>query len=61
MAKNALNNTRENNFPEWYQEVVDKADLAESSCTRGCMVIKPYGYKLWENIKNVLNDKISHY
>lgn len=58
MAKNALNNTRENNFPEWYQEVVDKADLAESSCTRGCMVIKPYGYKLWENIKNVLNDKI---
>ena len=56
--KNALINNRKSNFPEWYQEVIDKADLAENSCVRGCMVIKPYGYKLWENIKNILNNKI---
>ena len=56
--KNALKNNRKDNFPEWYQEVVDRAELAENSCVRGCMVIKPYGFKIWENIKKVLNDKI---
>lgn len=56
--KNALNNSKESNFPEWYQEIVDRAELAENSCVRGCMVIKPYGYKLWENIKNILDKKI---
>ena len=56
--KNALKNSRKDNFSEWYQEVIDRSDLAENSCVRGCMVIKPYGFKLWENIKKVLNDKI---
>lgn len=58
MAKNALNNTRQNNFPEWYQEVVERGNLADNSCVRGCMVIKPYGFALWENIKNILDKKI---
>lgn len=58
MSKNALKITREENFADWYQEVIKEADLAENACVRGCMVIKPYGYALWENIKNVLNKKI---
>lgn len=56
--KHALNITREENFPEWYQEVVAKADLAENATTRGAMVIKPYGYAIWENIKDILDKKI---
>lgn len=59
--KHALNITREENFPEWYQEVVAKADLAENSNTRGAMVIKPYGYAIWENIKNALDKKIKEH
>lgn len=58
MAKNALNNTRKENFSEWYQEVIEKAELADNSCVRGCMVIKPYGFAIWENIKNILDKKI---
>ncbi len=49
--RSALSVTREENFPEWYQQVVKEADLAENSPVRGCMVIKPYGYALWDNIK----------
>ncbi|MDR3289839.1 MAG: proline--tRNA ligase [Rickettsiales bacterium] len=56
--KNALNITREQNFPDWYQEVVDKADLAETSLSRGSMVVKPYGNAIWENIKNIFDKKI---
>ena len=55
--KNALSITREENFSAWYKEVILKADLAELSDARGCMVIKPYGYAIWENIKNVLDNK----
>jgi len=58
MAKNALNITRQQNFSEWYQEVVARAELADNSVVRGCMVIKPYGYAIWENIKAVLDKKI---
>ncbi len=46
------------NFPEWYNKVVQYADLAENSSVRGCMVIKPYGYAIWENIQSVLDKKI---
>lgn len=56
--KTAITPTREENFPEWYQEVVKAADLAENSATRGCMVIKPHGYALWENIQRALDDMI---
>jgi prolyl-tRNA synthetase len=44
-------------FPEWYQDVVRKARLAESAPVAGCMIIKPYGYALWENMVRVLDDK----
>lgn len=58
MAKgnqNAITPTREENYPEWYQQVVRAADLAENSPTRGCMVIKPWGYALWENLQRRLD------
>ena len=48
MAKpqNAISPSRQEDFPEWYQQVVRAADLAENSEVRGCMVIKPWGYGL---------------
>ena len=57
MAKpqNAISPSREEDFPEWYQQVVRAADLAENSEVRGCMVIKPWGYGLWEQIQNQLD------
>jgi len=48
--------TRVENYPEWYQEVIKAADLAENSPVRGCMVIKPWGYALWENISRSLDE-----
>ena len=45
------------NYSEWYNQLVVKADLAEQSDVRGCMVIKPYGYAIWEKIQRVLDDK----
>lgn len=57
-AKTAVTPTREDNFPEWYQAVIKAADLSENSPVRGCMVIKPYGYALWENIQRALDEKI---
>ena len=47
----AISPTRGEDYSEWYQQVVRAADLAESSPVRGCMVIKPWGFQLWENIK----------
>ena len=49
--QNAITPTREENYPEWYQQVVKAADLAENFDVRGCMVIKPWGYAIWENIQ----------
>lgn len=43
-------------YSQWYQDLVLKADLAESSAVRGCMVIKPYGYAIWEKMQRVLDD-----
>ncbi len=54
----AISPTRAENFPEWYQEVIKAAELAENSPVRGCMIIKPYGYALWENIQKQLDDRI---
>ena len=54
-AKNAISPTREENYPEWYQQVVKAADLAENTPVRGCMVIKPWGYGIWENIRDALD------
>lgn len=51
----AIQPTRAQNYPEWYQEVIKAADLAENSPVRGSMVIKPWGYALWENMQSVLD------
>lgn len=53
---NAISPARSENFPEWYQQVVKAGDLAENSISRGCMVIKPWGYAVWENIQRILDD-----
>jgi prolyl-tRNA synthetase len=51
---------RAKDYAEWYQDVVDAADLAEHSSVRGCMVIKPYGYAIWENMQKVLDKMIKN-
>src|SRR3569832_2833218 len=51
----AITPTRAVNYQDWYQEVIKAADLAENSDVRGCMVIKPWGYAIWENIQRVLD------
>ncbi len=47
--------TREENYSKWYNDIVQRADLAENSAVRGCMVIKPYGYALWERMQGALD------
>ncbi len=47
---------RSENYSEWYNELVNKADLAENSAVKGCMVIKPYGYAIWEKMQRALDD-----
>jgi prolyl-tRNA synthetase len=54
----ALSVTRAENFPQWYQAVVRDADMAENSPVRGCMVIKPWGYGVWERIQALLDARI---
>ncbi len=56
--KTAIVPTRKDNYPEWYQQVISAADMAENSPTRGCMVIKPWGYAIWENIQKDLDGRI---
>ncbi len=53
--KNAISPTREEDYPEWYQQVIKAADLAEASPVRGCMVIKPWGWAIWENMQRALD------
>lgn len=55
MEKTAISPVRSQNFPEWYQQVVKAAGLAEPSPVRGCMVIKPWGFAIWENIQGYLD------
>lgn len=54
--KTAIQPTRTENYAEWYQQVIKAADLAEHSAARGCMVIKPWGFQIWENIKRILDE-----
>ncbi|MEM8549567.1 MAG: proline--tRNA ligase [Verrucomicrobiota bacterium] len=54
-AKTAITPTRSDDYPEWYQQVIKAADLAENAPVRGCMVIKPWGYTLWENVQRDLD------
>ena len=53
--KTGISPRREEDFPEWYQQVVRAAELAESSDVRGCMVIRPWGYGVWENMQHQLD------
>ena len=53
MAKELV--TRQENYSQWYNDLVIKADLAENSAVRGCMVIKPYGFAIWEKMQSVLD------
>ncbi len=56
-TETAIKPSRAEDYAEWYQQVVKVSDLAEKSAVRGCMVIKPWGYALWENIMRVLDDR----
>ncbi len=56
--RHALTTTREGDFAAWYQEVIAAADMAEESGVRGCMVIKPWGYGIWERMQRLLDDRI---
>ena len=58
MPKYAITVTRAEHFPEWYQAVVRDADMAEVSPVRGCMIIKPWGYGIWELLQRQLDDRI---
>ena len=58
MSKRALSITREENFPDWYQAVVRDGDMAETSPVRGCMIIKPWGWGVWERIQAELDQRI---
>ena len=49
--------TRSENYSQWYVDLVAKADLAENSAVRGCMVIKPYGYAIWEKMQAILDKR----
>lgn len=56
-GRTAITPTREQDYPEWYQQVVKAAELADVSPVRGCMVIRPWGYAIWENMQKVLDRK----
>ena len=58
--RTAVNPTREQDYPEWYQQVIKASDIAENSPVRGCMVIKPWGYGIWENIRLELDERIKN-
>jgi prolyl-tRNA synthetase len=51
----AISPTREEDYAEWYQQIIKAADLAENAPVRGCMVIKPWGYAIWENMQRALD------
>jgi len=57
-TKTAISPTRAENYPEWYQQVIRAADLAEVSPVRGCMTMKPWGYAIWENIQHILDGEL---
>lgn len=54
----AMKTNRKQNYPEWYQNVISEADMAENSVSPGCMVIKAWGYGIWERIQHILDEQI---
>ncbi len=59
--RTAITPTREEDFAEWYQQVVKATDMAETSPTRGCMIIKPYGWAIWEKCQEVFDKWLKDY
>jgi prolyl-tRNA synthetase len=59
--RTAITPTREEDFAEWYQQVVKAADLGEASPTRGAMIIKPYGWAIWENMQRIFDGWLKDY
>jgi prolyl-tRNA synthetase len=57
MAKEGIT-PRDKDYSQWYLDIVDKADLSENSGVRGCMVIKPHGYAIWEAIRDAMDERI---
>lgn len=58
MTESAISPRRDQDYPEWYQQVVKASELAEVSAVRGCMVIRPWGFGIWENIQKHLDRRI---
>jgi prolyl-tRNA synthetase len=56
--RHALTVTRDSDFAQWYQEVISEAEMAEESGVRGCMVIRPWGYGIWERIQALMDARI---
>jgi prolyl-tRNA synthetase len=56
--QSAIRPTRVEDYPEWYQQVIKASDMAENSPVRGCMVIKPWGFALWENITRIVDARL---
>jgi prolyl-tRNA synthetase len=56
--KFAISPTRQEDYPEWYQQVIKLGELAENAPVRGCMIVKPWGYGIWENIQRRIDTKI---
>ncbi len=59
--RTAITPTRAEDFPEWYQQVIKAADMAENSPVRGCMTIKPYGFAVWENMQAIFDKQLKDY
>ncbi len=57
----AITPTREEDFPGWYQAVVKASDMAENSPVRGCMIVKPYGWGIWENMQRIFDGWLKDY
>lgn len=57
-TKTAITPTRLEDYPEWYQQVIKAADLAEVSPVRGCMTIKPWGFAIWENMQRIIDEQL---
>lgn len=56
--RTAITPTRDEDYSEWYQQVIKSAEMAENAPVRGCMIVKPWGYGIWENIQRFLDNKI---
>src|SRR5262245_49790146 len=58
MAKAPILTPQSVDFPEWYQDVLTKAELSENGPVRGTMVVRPYGYAIWENMQAAMDARI---